>query len=221
MDFPENTTFIIPVGRRFTRRQSKREWLTPRPVSPLLNTIDMAEETGPFNPILGKRVIVIADTQNIDCGANDLGFKTSWALLGKRIDTLTKSASRHAIVAQYSGDKRRMNYFKKRAWKPRSIPIRTVRTKNGLKRKGNVDHFLAFSAGVLVSRSSANVVILISGDGDLVEEVAIGIRTLRKQRDIVTMSLAGSTSNRLNAEKNPLIKANIEIGKDCLHPLRF
>lgn len=96
---------------------------------------------------------------------------------------------------------------------------RTVHTRNGLERKGNADFLLSFLAGVLVSRTTADVVILASGDGDLVEEVAIGIRSLQKKRSIVTMSLAGSTAGRLNAEKNALITANIEIGKDCLRPI--
>ncbi|HID30303.1 MAG TPA: hypothetical protein EYP19_09900 [Desulfobacterales bacterium] len=70
-----------------------------------------------------------------------------------------------------------------------------------------------------MSRTRADVVVLASGDGDLVEEIAIGIRGLKKERSIVTMSLAGSTAQRLNAETSELIAANIEIGKDCLRHL--
>jgi hypothetical protein len=109
-----------------------------------------------------------------------------------------------------------MDYFAERDWIPHATQIRTVSTQKGLKRKGNADFLMSFLAGVLVSRSSADVVVLASGDGDLVEEIAIGIRSLLKERSIVTMSLAGSTAGRLNAEKNALISANIEIGRDCL-----
>jgi hypothetical protein len=186
-----------------------------RPFQILPATIEVAEETGPLSPILGKRLIVVADAQNIDRGARDLGFKMSWALLGAKIDAAA-SASRHVILSQHPGDERRMDYFAERDWIPHATQIRTVSTQKGLKRKGNADFLMSFLAGVLVSRSSADVVVLASGDGDLVEEIAIGIRSLNKERSIVTMSLAGSTAGRLNAEKNALISANIEIGRDCL-----
>jgi hypothetical protein len=217
MNFSNTAISLIPVHRRFRKRMPvKRAWPMMRPFQILPATIEVAEETGPLSPLCGKRVIVVADAQNLDRGARDLGFKMSWALLGEKIDAAAASASRHVILSQHPGDERRMNYFTERDWIPHATQIRTVSTKKGLKRKGNADFLMSFLAGVLVSRSSADVVVLASGDGDLVEEIAIGIRSLLKERSIVTMSLAGSTAGRLNAEKNALIYANIEIGKDCL-----
>jgi len=220
MGFPQTANYLIPVSKRLTKRAStNRKWRIPRQVLPLTTTIEVAEETGPLSAIMGKRVIVVADAQNIDCGAHDLGFKMSWALLGEKIDAAAASASRHVILSQHPGDERRMNYLAERGWIPHATRIRTVSTRNGLERKGNADLRLAFLAGVVVSRAPADVVLLASGDGDLVEEVAMGIHSLRKERSIVTVSLAGSTAGRLNAEKNTLITANIEIGKDCLRSM--
>jgi hypothetical protein len=100
-------------------------------------------------------------------------------------------------------------------------PIETVHTRGGLKREGNVDFRLAFLAGMLVSRSSSEVVVLASGDGALVNDVAAGIQALRRDREVWTLSLAGSTSFRLDAERNPLICGNMEIGLDVLWPIRL
>jgi len=212
---------LIPVRKRLTKRTSRnRRWIQVRQRREVRipATIEVAKETGPLSAIFGKRVVVVADAQNLDRGARDLGAKMSWALLGEVLDAAAASASRHAILSAHPGDERRMNYFVERGWIPHATTRRTVRTHKGLERKGNADFLLAFLAGVVVSRASADVVLVASGDGDLVEEVAIGIRSLQKERSIVTMSLAGSTAGRLNAEKNELITANIEIGKDCLRP---
>jgi hypothetical protein len=218
MNFSKTAMSLVPVRKRL-RRPRKRKWPTVQPFFTAPATIEVASETGPLSAILGKRVVVVADAQNLDLGARDLGFKMSWALLAEKIDAAAAWASRHAILSQQPGDERRMNYLDERDWSPHATTIRTVSTRKGLERKGNADFLLAFLAGVVVSRASADVVVIASGDGDLVEEIAIGIRSLRKERSIVTMSLAGSTAGRLNAENNALITANIEIGKDCLRPM--
>ena len=218
MNFSQTAISLVPVRKRL-RRPRKRKLATVQPFLKAPATIEVASETGPFSPILGKRVIVVADAQNLDRGARDLGFKMSWALLGEKIDAAAESASRHAILSQHPGDERRMNYFYERDWNPHATPIRTVSTRKGLERKSNADFLLSFLAGVLVSRTPADVVVIASGDGELVEEIAIGIGSLRKERSIITMSLAGSTAQRLNAQTSALISANIEIGKDCLRNL--
>jgi hypothetical protein len=187
----------------------------------LAANVEIAAETGPLSSLFGQGVIVIADAQNLDRGARDLGYKMSWALLGDKIDASAKSASRHVILSQHPGEQRRMNYFIERGWIPHATQIRTVSTRNGLERKSNADFLMSFLAGVLVSRTRADVVVIASGDGDLVEEIALGIGSLQKDRSIVTMSLAGSTAQRLNAETSAFISANIEIGKDCFRNLTF
>jgi hypothetical protein len=62
--------------------------------------------------------------------------------------------------------------------------------------------------------------MLASGDGDLVCDLARGLHGLPTRRAIYTLSLAGSTSLRLDAARNRDIAGNIEIGLDCLRPLR-
>jgi hypothetical protein len=84
----------------------------------------------------------------------------------------------------------------------------------------NADNLLAFQAGVLASRLIAEVVVIGTGDGQLAEDVAEGLRNLDDRCQVATMSLEGSTAVRLAYRRSNLITANIEIGKDCLVPIR-
>jgi len=199
-------------GRPLTRTQA-------RPSRPLREGVAVVAETGPFDAIKGESIFVMADAQNLDIGAMDIGFKLSWRQLGAVLDGVAQKASRHAILSQHPGDDRRLEYLTERGWMPHATEVRQVHTHNGWERKGNADFLMAFLAGVLVSRAQADIVVIASGDGDLVEELALGIRSLPHDRRIVTLSLAGSTAFRLNADTSRLIDANIEIGRDCLHPM--
>jgi hypothetical protein len=80
----------------------------------------------------------------------------------------------------------------------------------------NSDNQMLFFGGVLFNGSDAEVIVVASGDGSLVCDLARAVAIIDLGRTVVTMSLAGSTSRRLDAQANPDISANIEIGRDCL-----
>jgi hypothetical protein len=86
--------------------------------------------------------------------------------------------------------------------------------------QANADNLILFTSGILASHSQADVIVVGSGDGNLVCDLATALRQLPKRRQVMTLSLAGSTSYRLDATRNPAIMANIEIGRDCLRPLQ-
>ena len=182
--------------------------------------VEIAEQTGPLDRLVGQRAVVIADVQNIDGGARDLGFKVSWRALGDLLDQGTCRASRHAVLSTSGEYNPRLDYFAARGWKPYTKYIRDTHTQNGRVSTSNADHLLAFLAGVLISRTRADRVVLASGDGDLVEDIAEGVLNLPGVRAVLTLSLAGSTARRLDATRSSLISDNIEIGLDCLHPYR-
>ena len=103
-------------------------------------------------------------------------------------------------------------------WHLRVDPIEE--TGFGPRRPANVDNLLLLWAGHLISRTrTGDLIVVASGDGDLVLAVVRYVAGLRGARDVVTCSLPGSTSQRLDARRNRLILANIEIGLDCLVPL--
>jgi len=179
--------------------------------------LSIPASTRPLEPLAGRRVLVLADVQNLSTGAEKLGFKFSYRLFGQRLRQAAKGCSAHAFFATTPRNGRMAAYFAERGWRPHAYPIHAVQTCRGTERRSNVDTVLAFFAGVLVRASSAEVIGVCSGDGQLVSDIAIAIAALPKKRDVVTFSLAGSTAWVLDATKNPLIAANVEIGRDVLH----
>ncbi len=104
-------------------------------------------------------------------------------------------------------------------WAVHTRDIETINSHTGVRVRSNADPLILFLAGAIASQSPAGVVVIGSGDGDLGTDLAQAIHRLPKKRHVVTMSLAGSTSQRLNAKVNPAIAENIELGLDMLHPM--
>ncbi len=185
-----------------------------------MQNVEIAKETGSLEIIRDKYVLVISDAQNIDAGARDLGFSISWERLGQTIDMATGSAFRYLIFAHPPRETARCEQFSKLGWTAHAKVIQTVQTHKGTERKSNADNLFCFIAGALTISSHYDVVVLASGDGDLVSDTAEAILRIRPQSKVATLSLAGSTAYRLNAKTSPHITANIEIGLDCLRPIK-
>jgi len=132
--------------------------------------------------------------------------------------TVAASASLHAVFSRRPGDERRWHYFLKRGWIPHAKTIRLASRRSGGRLDANTDHLLAFLAGLLAGFVATDLVVLATGDGQLVLDVAEAISQLPKPKPVATLSLAGSTSFRIDARRCPLVKCNLELGKDCLHP---
>ncbi len=171
---------------------------------------EIADRTGPLSVIRDRRILIIADVQNLAQGARDLGFHLSWSTLARKLTTGAASASRHAVFARRSDDHRRSANFFKWGWIPHAKTIE-------MHSESNADNVLAFMAGSLISRMTPDVIVLGTGDGSLAEDVAEAISSLIPHpRPVVTLSFAASTAGRLNAQISSLVTANIEIGRDCL-----
>lgn len=191
------------------------------PSAPRQRHTAIAEYTGPLEVLRGHRILVLADVENLSFSAQKmLGYQVSYNSLAKHLMNATSGCALHAFfsIQQHLTDANRA-YFEARGWSAHHRPIEIVHTKQGERKRANIDNHLLFHAGVLCSRSSADTVVLASGDGDLVCDLARALSELPAKRQIVTLSLAGSTSWRLNAQHNPWIAANIELGQDCLRPL--
>jgi hypothetical protein len=173
--------------------------------------------TGPLQLLRGRQVIVFADDENLRCGARDHGLTLSYASLAATLRRVSGKCALHAFFSCHEGDLRRHAYFTQAGWTAHTRTIQTVRDRRGIKTLANSDNYLLFTAGTLASRSQAEVIVIASGDGALGCDLAEAVHALPKKRIVLTMSLAGSTSNRLNAEHNPDIAANIEIGMDVMH----
>lgn len=190
-----------------------------RPLRTRSRSIEIAPTTGPLDDLSGCRVLVLADDENLRYSARDLGYKLSHRLLAERFNDCVRHCTLHAFFSRQAGDERRCDYFRARGWMPHPRDIQLVHTRHGVEHRANADNSLLFKAGVLVSRTGADAVVLASGDGDLVCDLARELHELPKPRKVYTLSLAGSTSFRLDARRNADIDGNIEVGLDCLHAL--
>lgn len=186
---------------------------------PLLKTVEIAEATGPMTPIQGRTVLVLADMENLALSARDLGYKLSRGALATKLRIAAKWCSLHAFFSRDPGDEAAVRYFASRGWITHPYDIRVCRTCRGTQRFANSDNWLLFWSGALRSDSDAEVVVVATGDGALACDLARAISKLSKPKKVATLSLAGSTSKRLDAEQNGDIEANIEIGLDCLLPI--
>ncbi|MCD9186219.1 MAG: hypothetical protein LUM44_07285 [Pyrinomonadaceae bacterium] len=158
----------------------------------------------------------MADVENLIYSSRDLGYRISFECLTEILRTNSTSIALHAFFSRENAVDWRIDYFRRIGWAIHTREIQNVQTHRGIERQANCDNLLLFTAGLLASRSNADSIAVASGDGDLVCGIIEGLRNLPKPREIVTLSLAGSTSWRLDAMKNSNIRANIEIGLDCL-----
>ena len=180
--------------------------------------IEIAPRTGPVDVLSGENVVVLSDDENLYFSARDLGYKVSYLELTKRLERATRAVSLHAFFSCSAGDKRRDRYFTQRGWTPHAYEAHTVQGRGGERRRANSDSHILFKAGLLISRTQASTVVICTGDGDLADDLGRFLVELPTPRKLVTLSLAGSTSHRLDARRNDYIADNIELGADCLRP---
>lgn len=173
----------------------KRRWLESR--------------TGPLDPLRGRKVVCLIDLENLVYGARDLNFRLDLAALTETLCSVSSDCVLHAVFSDWAGDASpRRDELEERGWCVHINPIGT-----------NADSMLLFVAGKLLSSSPAEIVLYGSGDGDLVSMLSTFAHLDR--REVMTLSLPGSTSQRLDARHNPVISHNIEIGRDCLSPFSY
>lgn len=210
-----NSVIPQPAERRIPGYSAPRMSLRQRP------HVAIAAHTGPLAALTERRVLVLADVENLSySAAKHLGQEIAYEILAQRLREAAASCALHAF---FSSDRQRTAgqraYFEARGWTVHQRPIEVVQTHAGAKRHANIDTLLLFQAGLLCSRGRTDTVVLASGDGDLVCDLAAALAELPTERRVLTLSLAGSTSWRLNAEHHRSITANLEIGRDCLRPL--
>ena len=152
------------------------------------------------------------DLENLIYSARGLDFYLELRVLTDLLRGATRACVLHAVYSGQPDDASpRRDELEDLGWR---VHINSIGT--------NSDSLILWKAGSLLTRSQADCVLLGSGDGDLVETLAHCVKQhLDKPRDVFTLSLPGSTSQRLNALHNPLISQNVEIGRDCLTPFSY
>lgn len=207
-----------------SRRNGRRaDWPLRRSRTRRLPTVHVADVTGPLDRLADHDVLTVADCQNLDIGAANLNVTVQWRALADLLRQSSRSVRCHAFVDDCAGSDTRATQFTAMGWQAHVKTARTVRTRLGWERKSNVDNLLAFYTGLLASRSSASLVLICSGDGELVEDLAEALAQLPISKPVATLSLSYSTASRLDSRSTHLVDFNIELGMDCLdmNPGRF
>jgi hypothetical protein len=176
------------------------------------------ERTGPLELLRGRAVLLLLDEENIRFGARDLGRKASFRRLREQVQAHAASSVCHAFLTTNEDNNARVKYLAARGYQVH-VQRADQHPDSHAGRPTNADPFMLFHSGVIVSRSTATAVIIATGDGGLALSLAQSIRSLPKRRAILTLSLPGSTAQRLDARRTALVDHNLEIGSDCLRPL--
>jgi hypothetical protein len=178
---------------------------------PLWKARWLESRTGPLEPLRGRKVVFVADLENLTYGARDLDFRLDLPALTDILRDATRACVMHAVfsAAQPESASPRREELENLGWR---VHLNSFGT--------NSDNLIIWKAASIFTRSQPESVFLLgSGDGDLVNTVAHCVHChLDKPRSVFTLSLPGSTAARLNCHHNPWIGANLEIGRDCLSP---
>jgi len=177
----------------------------------------VASKTGPLKALAKKHVLLLADVENLSISAGDLGRSLCFMSLDRLLRGHAEDVSCHAFFSRKPNDNHLIDSFAAIGWRPHPRDILIARTARGVEKFANSDHMICFGAGMLVAQKPYDTVVIATGDGALGCDLAKAIRQHGSPGvSVVTMSLAGSTSYRLNAATNSDFDVNIEIGADCL-----
>lgn len=188
---------------------------------PNRNPVSIAPRTGPLFHLAGRRALLLADAENLIYSAENLGCGIFFDRLAAMLFHVCRECRLHAYLSTPPNQRDpRLVAFEGSGWTIHTNPIHEVRTRAGFRRRANADNFLLFSAGRLLSRHQVDAVVIGTGDGDLADDLARAVKDLDDNPQVFTLSLAGATSHRLNADHNPRIAGNIEVGRDCLYDRR-
>jgi hypothetical protein len=190
--------------------------LPARPQRRLRRHGSLPATTGPVDLLCGRKVLVICDVDNLSVGAKEAGYTVSYAKLGRLLRENSQNCELHAFFPVDPKRTGRIDYFRKRGWTTHTNAVQTLHTCRGRERLSNSDNQILLWSGLLAASSDADMIVVASGDGTLVCDIARFFARSVTNRPVVTLSLVGSTSARLDASQNADIFANLELGKDVL-----
>jgi hypothetical protein len=165
----------------------------------------------------GKRVLLVADSDNWDYSLKPHGLRLQY---GKLLDRLNAEADRVfpvAVLTSAPRDSRRARHLQNCGWGVVSIPWETITTCRGTRKVANADTDLAFECGCLCVSRDCDAALIGTGDGDLAVSIARGLRRLHRRIpvSIHTLSVVGASSSRL-WHRSDLFDSSIMIGTDML-----
>jgi hypothetical protein len=106
-------------------------------------TVEVAPLTGPLDGLIGRRVLVLVDDENLRISARELGYRLSLRRLGERLRRQSAECSLHGFFSRDPGDERRCDYYRDRGWVPHPRDVQVFSMPGGEKRHANSDVHLA------------------------------------------------------------------------------
>lgn len=181
----------------------------------------VGDRTGPLELLNGRDVLAVFDIENLSIGAAQRGLQLDYGALLARLTRAARQCEAHACFSRRPRDLRGDLYFAQQGLISHPRDIEFVATVEGKRSLANSDARLLFETGRLMASHHGDTLLLATGDGDLGCELARAVHAdFGPHRwTVVTLSLAGSSSHRLNAASNPDIFANLAIGGDVLDTL--
>lgn len=216
--------YEAPVKRGNSPRTAPRP--SPRPPVRARVAHRAPSSNNSFNPLLqqtsnldslqGHKVLALLDVENLHHSAEDWGCCMSFPKLLQQLQQHCQQLWVHAFYSRHADETWLDDRFECMGFKPHPREIRMMFRHGGTQMDANSDPRIFAQGSSAISRSRADLVLVGSGDGLLVQELADTIDAFPKHRQTWTLSLAGSTSRMIQAEQNPKIDGNIMIGHDLL-----
>ncbi|HEX8639293.1 MAG TPA: hypothetical protein VF692_14580, partial [Pyrinomonadaceae bacterium] len=102
----------------------------------------ISRQTSPLSAIHNRKVLVLADVENLVYSSRDLGYGVSFRRLTELLRTNSKSVSLHAFFSRQNATDNRIEHFQQCGWTVHTREIQTVQTHRGAERLANCDNLL-------------------------------------------------------------------------------
>ena len=176
--------------------------------------------TGPMNCLADRDLLVVADVENLSISAEDIGFVLHYRALANRISSVCKTARFMAFATIEERHRLFAVQLRKSGWELHARPVEHLSGRNTNDRRvpvRNSDSMMLMITGHLLTIHRPDVLVIGSGDGALVVEMARTARSLRPGiQKICTLSVPTSTSAAAISSECVYIDDNIFLGTDAL-----
>ncbi|MDR1493902.1 MAG: hypothetical protein LBT05_14465 [Planctomycetaceae bacterium] len=182
-------------------------------------TIEVADFTKPFYDFCRrKRVFVCVDAENSSISARkDFDSRIDFDALASELRKVCTLVDLHVFASGTDNNDIVGGPYSNLWHIHPNTPSFHHRNNNRL--DTNSDLLILFKTGQLLYKKRYQVLVIASGDGTLGSALAkYAKQEFGDNLDVVTLSLAGSTSPDLDATWNKSIAANFEIGCDLFIP---
>lgn len=198
---------------------AKGKWFFVRESLSVSTSMSVPIQTGPLQVLHDKEILVLADLENLVAGARQLDCELSLERLAGQLSSASNSCRLFGFTSvSVMEQDRPLGYVCSDDWEIVCKSGEFLEPATSKSAGRNSDNLLLYQAGSLLERIPCEVVVIGSGDGSLVCSLARFIRDADPSKHVVSLSVAGSTSSRLDCVRNADLAANAFLGLDCLRP---